>query len=535
MGLYFNYDNPVCNEGSTPVVFSYDPSISSLKELLIYELGQMSYYEEKLREIGKDTEKITDSVINYITLAVVNLDFRKDRFLTMIKNLYLEIQKLILKYKEECKKNNLNFEPITGEKLSFEKDDENFNAVNFGEKQSLMKNTVFSSAKKMMNDIAIMLISNACLCITELENYEINAGNIKYNIPKLLKVINYDNLTDKELKAQILKFAKINNEIMSRLNKFIVKKYGPVEETEVNLSIKKGKCILVSGHYYKNLEMLLEAAKDENINIYTHNEMLYAHSFSRFHKYKNLTGHYQRSINNLQLDFASFPGAILITKNSHSNFDVIRGRIFTPDNNPAYGLCKISENDFSPLFAAAKNERGFLKDIPINDITVGYNEEFIKSKLETVITDFENKKYKNLFIIGTMNYSIPKNDYFVKFFKNLPKDNFVITFSYNKNLPNVWHIDSYYDMSLIYLILEKLKKYKNILKKQTTVFIPQCHIKTVSHAFNMKVLGIKNIFLGECCPNVINPSLMNGMSKFFGIRTMSHSAENDLNVIIKQK
>ena len=78
MGLFFNYDNSVCSEGTTPVVFSFDPSISSLKELLMYELSQLSYHEFKLRELGEDTEDLTNDIIENITLAMVNLDFRKD-------------------------------------------------------------------------------------------------------------------------------------------------------------------------------------------------------------------------------------------------------------------------------------------------------------------------------------------------------------------------------------------------------------------------------------------------------------------------
>lgn len=534
MGLFFNYDNPVCNEGSTPVVFSYDPSISSLKELLIYELSQMSYYEVKLRDLGADTGKLTDTIINYITLAVVNLDYRKDQFLSVIKSLYEEVLKLTLEYKECCKKHNKDFEPIVGEKLSFEKRKERINVVNFGEKQSLLKNTLLSKNKKTMSDIAVMLISNASLCVTELENYDCCVGDLKFKIPEFLKSVNYDDLTDSEMKMKILDFAKSNQKIMEKLNEIIMKKYGPIEETDVDLSIKKGKCILVSGHYYRNLELLLEALKDEDINVYTHNEMLFAHSFSFFHKYKNLKGHFQRSINNLQLDFASFPGAVLITKNSHTHLDVIRGRIFTPDNNPAYGISKVSENDFTPLIEAAKKEKGFTKNIPINYITVGYNLDELTEKTEKILTDVETEKYKHLFVIGAMSYNIPQNEYFDKLLDIIPEDCFVISFSYNKSRKNIWHIDTYYDMSLVYAIFDKFKEHKSVAKK-TTVFIPMCHFQTISHAFNLKIAGLKNIYLGDCCPNVINPSLLTGLNKLFGIKKICDSPQKDLKRILKTK
>lgn len=533
MDLFYNYENPVCNEA--PVVFSSDPSITFLKELLIYELSQMSYYEEKLRELGEDTEKYTDIIINYITLAVVNLDYRKDRLLNLLKNLYQDIQNLLQIYKSLCNKYDTPFEPIIGEKLSFDRKAEKIKAVNFGEKQSLLKNTVMTANKKIMNEIAIILISNVCLCITELENYEINAGTIKFNVPQFLKTINYDVLKDSEFKSKIYEFAKTNFEIIKELNRVVLEKYGPVNETDVDLGIKKGKCILVSGHYYKNLAMLLEALKDEDINVYTHSQMIYAHSFSYFQKFKNLAGHYQRSINNTPMDFATFPGVILLTQNSYFNFNMIRGRIFTPDNNPAYGLNKISENDFAPLIKAAKEEKGFTENHFQNGVSVGYNETEIKEKLHKIINGILKGKYKQLIIIGNLSNNIPLNEYFADFFGKLPEDWFVITFSYNQPKDNIWHITPLFDLSMVYIILDELKNYKQILKKQTSVFIPQCHLQAISHAFNIKIHGVKNIFLGECCSNFINPSLLNGLEKLFNIKQISNSAEKDINCILGKK
>ena len=143
MGLFFNYDNSVCSEGTTPVVFSFDPSISSLKELLMYELSQLSYHEFKLRELGEDTEDLTNDIIENITLAMVNLDFRKDEFLNMLKVLYEGVERAKEEYKNSCERHFCDCEMLIGEKLSFESKKEGIKAVNFGEKQSLMKNTVF--------------------------------------------------------------------------------------------------------------------------------------------------------------------------------------------------------------------------------------------------------------------------------------------------------------------------------------------------------------------------------------------------------
>lgn len=532
MGLFFNYDNPVCNEGMSSAVFSYDPSISSLKELLIYELSQLSYYEVKLRELNYDTQKTAGAIINYITLIVVNLDFRKDRFLNIIKNLYDNVQKLKSEYEEHCKKNNLDFLPIVGEQLSFKTKKENIDVVNFGEKQSLLKNTVISKNKKILSDIAVLLISNACLCITEIENYGFETDKIiKSAIPNLLKKINYDEITDNKLKTEILNFAKINNSVMMRLNQIIIEKYGPVEETDVNFSTQKGKCILVSGHYYQNLEKLLQALQNTDINVYTHNEMIFAHSYTQLKKYKNLIGHYQKSLNNFLIDFASFPGAILVTKNSHPHIDAIRGRIFTPDNNPAYGISKVSENDFSPLIDAAQNEAGFKKDSKRKSIAIGYDEQFIRKKVKDIILKFKNNEFDNLIIIGQTDYDTQQSQYFEKLLNKISDNDFVISFSYQNRKTNIWHIEPQFDMSLFYIIIDELKTFNDILSKGTGVFLPKCNLQAVSHAFNLKISGIKNIFIGQCCPNVLNPTIFEGMKKLFSIRTISGNPLKDLSLI----
>ena len=57
---------------------------------------------------------------------------------------------------------------------------------------------------------------------------------------------------------------------MKKLNEVIVEKFGPIEKSIVPLAIKKGKSILVSGYNYVDLEKILIATKNLDINIYTH-------------------------------------------------------------------------------------------------------------------------------------------------------------------------------------------------------------------------------------------------------------------------
>ena len=171
--------------------------------------------------------------------------------------------------------------------------------------------------------------------------------------------------------------------------------------------------------------------------------------------------------------------------------------------------------------------------IKINEITVGYNIKEIQTKFSKIIDKLKTNKYKHLFIIGMMNYNTPQNLYFDKFFEILPENCYTISFSYKRNKKNVWHIDSYYDVSLTYTMFKELKKFPEILKEKTTVFLTQCQLSTISHSFNMKIIGVKNVYIGECCPNIINPSVIEGLKKLYGIKQISTSPQQDIRDILK--
>ena len=46
---------------------------------------------------------------------------------------------------------------------------------------------------------------------------------------------------------------------------------------KVNVHVKKGPFIIVSGHDLKDLDMLLKQTEGKGINIYTHGEMIPSH------------------------------------------------------------------------------------------------------------------------------------------------------------------------------------------------------------------------------------------------------------------
>lgn len=518
MGLFFNYDNSVCNDGDATSVFSYDPTIYSLKELLVYELSQASYYGVKLRNSGEDVTPVFDKILEFAGMILVNMDFRKEKLMSVIKSVYDFVLELEARYKSLCDAKGEVFEPLNGEKLSFGTRKNARHAVKFGEKQIMVKNTEFSKAKKQLTEIAVILVSHAIILVNEIERYEGNADNLKYQIPEIVNDIYFSNDNDDVLRKKVCEFANVSYDTLKSLSDLIKSKYGPVVKTSVNLDIKQGKAILVSGHFFKNLENLLDAVEGSDINVYTHGEMMFAHAFSFFKKYRNLAGHYQLSLNNVAPDFAKFPGPVLITKNSLPNTDIIRGNVFTTDANPSYGLGKIAENDFSPLINAADDAEGFLQNISIGSINTGFDENVLKNKVREILREINENKVERLFLIGLTNFNSEQNVYFEKFFEIVPENCKIISFSYGKQRENIIGTDTSGDSSLILSVIEELAKNPEIFREKVTVFLTQCNFRTILFAIKLKNLGVKNVFIGKCCPNVFSPTTVAGLRELFDVK-----------------
>jgi hydroxylamine reductase len=79
---------------------------------------------------------------------------------------------------------------------------------------------------------------------------------------------------------------------MALLDKANTSTYGNPEITKVNIGVKNRPAILISGHDLKDLDELLAQAEPEGVDVYTHSEMLPAHYYPYFKKYKNLAGNY---------------------------------------------------------------------------------------------------------------------------------------------------------------------------------------------------------------------------------------------------
>ena len=254
--------------------------------------------------------------------------------------------------------------------------------------------------------------------------------------------------------------------------------------------------------------------------------MISAFQYEKLKQFKNLKGHYQRSINNFPLDFAYFPGPIYMSGNSIPKIDVIRGQIYTSAKYPAFGISKIENNDFKPLIDYAIKSNGFENDESSMNISVGCCVDEINYNIDKILKKINNKEIKKIVIIGSMYIFSNTKEYINDFIKNISNDTFIISFSNKTNNENLWNVNSFYDFIILYEIIEKLKDIKEDIIEMISIIILDCNNRTVSHIFNLIYLGIKDIFIGYCCPNIINPLLFQGLKDLFGINHISNAGDD---------
>lgn len=506
---------------------SLDPIIYSLMEVLLYELKQITYYYIKMQELGYENKKVKDNIINYLSLILIGYEFNRDEFQALLKEIHNEKESVKQAYTSLCDKKNIDCQVLKSN-IKFEKFDLN-SIVNQGEQQAIRRNRLLNAETKNLYEIILNLIKSASIRLIELKSYTDDYFPEEDGILKLFNNLNFSTMTESKLLKKVNDFAKINYQIHQKLHKVKEEYYGKISLHDVKVGVEEGKSILASGQNLKDLEDLLEAVKETDFNVYTHNGLVVAHAYPKFAKYVNLKGHFQMSMDNVQFDFASFKGPVLILRNFQYLLDKLyRGRLFTTNLIAGKGMTRIENGNFEPLIEATETSKGFEHDHDIANIKVGYDEAEIMAKVDKIIEKIKNKDIKHLIVVGLLNHAAMHSEYFDELESALPDDYYVITTVIPSKKENVLYFDSFFNSSLIYKILAHIKKHVDLEKFPISLFITTCNLHTISHLFNLKYLGIKNIYLPQCTSNVITPNMLKFLKEKFGMKQVSVDAKKDL-------
>lgn len=226
-----------------------------------------------------------------------------------------------------------------------------------------------------------------------------------------------------------MEIGQMNFKVMSILDAGETTKYGHPTPTQVNVKATEGKCILISGHDLKDLCNLLEQTEGTGVNVYTHGEMLPAHGYPELRKFKHLIGNYGSGWQNQQVEFARFPGPIVMTSNCiiDPTVGAYDDRIWTRSIVGWPGVNHLEGEDFSPVIAQAQQMAGFpYSEIP-HLITVGFGRQTLLGAADTLIDLVSREKLRHIFLVGGCDGARGERNYFTDFATSVPDDCLILT------------------------------------------------------------------------------------------------------------
>ena len=529
---YFQFDEYNFDSCTAKGVCSTDPTISSLQEVIIMYIKQLAFYTLRLKKRGVTNQVIQDNIINTLSGLVSNTDYSQEQFKNIIMTIYENLRQSKILYERICKNNNLNTEKLELQLKLNKKFDLN-ESIKQGEREFIRKNKLLDQQHRHIYEIMFVLIKNVCINLIQLKSYGKDFEDAYYSMLQVLSTMNYKKSSIESLKKIVQRFTLINYKLTQILHNTEIKTYGKQEPVEVSFSTRPGKAILVSGSNLKELEDVLKATKGSDLDVYTHGSMIMGHTYPKLKAYNQLKGQFGLGVENCLLDFATFPGSILMTKNSLQNIEYLyRGRLFTTDVNAPKGVIQIMQNDFKPLIKSAFEAKGFAKGQSRDSLQIGYKEEIIKNKVNEIITKINSRDIKHLFIVGILNHTSLQKKYFTRMLKTLPKNTHAITLSTYTPSTNTFQINSSYDFMLMYEILEDLNLKMPEKSFDITVFLTKCDKYAISNMLNLKELGVKNIMLGHCSPISINPMIIEAFKDLYDIKIISNP-KDDLDYLTK--
>ncbi len=371
--------------------------------------------------------------------------------------------------------------------------------------------------------------------------------NIHLQYHKIMSWLGTEPTDINTLLDNAMAIGQMNFGIMGLLDKGETTNFGDPIPTTVNTKPIKGKCIVVSGHDLKDLYALLEQTEGKDINIYTHGEMLPAHAYPAFHKFKHLVGNYGSAWQNQQKEFADFPGPIIMTSNCiiDPNVGNYQDRIWTRSMVGWPEVKHIEDRDFSNVIQQALSLPGFQHTEVEHPITIGFARKTLLGAADTVLNLVGQQKLRHIFLVGGCDGSRDERNYYNEFAMNVPQDCAILTlgcgkYRFNKEsfgdidgLPRLIDVgqcnDAYSAVMLAVHLSERLGCTVNDLP--LTLVLSWFEQKAIVILLTLLSLGVKNIYAGPTLPAFLTPNLINIIVEKFELHPTT-VAEQDLNKIL---
>ncbi|MBL1244787.1 MAG: hydroxylamine reductase [Sulfurimonas sp.] len=348
---------------------------------------------------------------------------------------------------------------------------------------------------------------------------------------------------------QLMKVGTAGCEVMDKLSNAHTSKFGIPTPVSVSQNMVEGKAILVSGHNLEMFENLLKATEGKGINVYTHSEMLPAHGYPEFKKYKHLKGNVGKAwFDQVQL-MKKFKGTFVVNTNCivppKKGADYI-DRVFTYKIVGIEGGTPIENNDFSELIEKTLACEDTVMEENLT-LSTGHHYKTILTLAPQILEAIQAGKIKQFFVIAGCDAPGKAGNYYREMAENLPKDCVIITSSCGKfrfndidfgniegtDIPRYLDLGQCNDSNGAIEIAKAISGALNIPINDLPISIVLSWMeqKAVIVLLSLFSLGIKNIYLGPKAPEFISDDIFNFLVETFDLH-YTGDAKQDLEALL---
>lgn len=522
------------------------PEVAALQDLLIYQAKGISCYAKEIIEKGENLDKdIVSFIENTLFTTLTNVNFDADVHVEMLKQsqkIKEVLRKRVGKIKNDTEHATYNLSSTKSEMLEDAK------------KAGIMYDQDLDPDIRSLRQTIVYGLKGISAYghqARELGYYDDQVDNF---YARALEATCNDSLGVEELIRWTMRTGDMSVAVMKKLDEANTTVYDNPSPHKVNIHVKKGPFIIVSGHDLKDLEMLLEQTEGKGINIYTHGEMIPSHGYPGLKKYSHLVGNFGGAWQDQQKEFDNIPGCILMTTNCLMRpRDTYKDRIFSTsvvgwDGVKHIGKNKDGKKDFTEIINKALDLGGYEEDQEPHEILVGFGHHATLSNAEAIVNAVKDGKIRHFFLIGGCDGARPGRNYYTEFAKKVPEDCIILTlacgkYRFNKldfgevaGLPRLLDVgqcnDAYSAVRIATALADAFGTDVNGLP--LSIILSWYEQKAVADLLALLSLGIKGIYLGPSLPAFLSPNVLQYLVDTFDLKPIS-TADDDLKSCLKQE
>ncbi len=522
------------NQGCTiRGVCGKEPEVAALQDLLVWLLKGLSFYGVQAHEQGITDPEADEFVAKALFTTITNANFDPQRFVELAKQAVAFRDGLKAKLGTKSAKPTL--EAATWAPRKWDLDE----LVAKGMTVGVMADPKLNEDVRSLRELLTYGLKGlaAYLHHAYMLDHKCDAA-LQFLQEGLLFTTN-DQASVDELVGKVLKCGEIGVKGMALLDGANTATFGNPEPTQVNIGVKPGPAILVSGHDLRDLDELLQQTQGKGVNIYTHGEMLPANAYPALKKYPHLVGNYGGSWWHQQEEFDKFGGAVLLTTNCLVKpRDSYKGRLFTTGATGWPGIPHIADRepgkqkDFSAVIATALKS-GSPQELESGTMPIGFAHNTVLSVADKVIAAIKAGAVKRFVVMAGCDGRHKERQYFTDVASALPQDTIILTagcakYRYNKlNLGDIGGIprvldagqcNDSYSLVVVALKLAEAFGVKHPNDLPISYDIGWYEQKAVIVLLALLSLGVKNIRLGPTLPAFVSPNVLNVLVKNFDIK-----------------